>query len=288
MKKSSTHSAASVGREDAEMGAGGGNAGGVPRAEEHLDGLVKSSARTLDILELVAEHGDGLLLTDFRQRLGIPVSSLHGLLSTMVQRGYLTREDASGLYRLGPMTLRLVAAYESHIDLVAMADPIMDEIRGLTQETTSLTVLHRDFIVFIHKRAVDGAVQVVNPIGTVLPAHATGSGKVMLALLSEHELDQLYPREELQRLTPNTILTRADLNRELARVRRQGYAFDDEESAVGVWAVAACIRNAQGHPVAALSIVAPVFHVQNQDTRAWPSYVIESAAKISASLGFRM
>jgi DNA-binding IclR family transcriptional regulator len=249
-------------------------------------GDVKSAARTLQILEILAKFPEGLSLTEIEKRLGIPISSLHGLMLTLVNWDFATKTHTSNIYRLGPKLVQLALSYRSQSDLVSIVDPFMMKLKQQTAETVSLTVLQGNMILFIHKHTAEGRVQIVNPVGTRLHAHASGSGKVMLAYLSEDEIDKLYPEEELVTPTKNTIKTRSELKEELAEIKRLEYAFDKEESEIGVWAVAGCIRDPDGNPIAALSVAAPVFRLSGTDYREWPRYIIESARE--ASLQFQL
>jgi DNA-binding IclR family transcriptional regulator len=248
---------------------------------------IKSAARALDILELVAEFPDGLTLTDIGKNLDIPLSSLYGLIMTMVNKSYLIRSESTRLYCLGPRLSQIASSYRAHTDLISLADPIMDRIRQATGEATSLTLLQGDSILFIHKRITKAIVQIVNPIGTRLPAHATGSGKAMLAYLADDEIDRLYPEEELPALTPFTITTKKMLKAVLAEIRIKGYAYDNQESELGVWAVSSCIRGEDGRPEAALSVGAPLFRIQTKNYTEWHKLIKEGAQEISALLGFR-
>jgi DNA-binding IclR family transcriptional regulator len=237
------------------------------------------------VLELLGQSRGRLTLSAMGQHLGIPLSTLHGLASTLAHLGYLERDESSKTYRLGPKLGEVAAAYHVEVDLVALARATMDRVRDATGETVSLSVLEGNQIVFIDKRPGQGQVQVVNPVGTRLPAHATGAGKVMLAHLPEAEFERQYPEEHLVRLTPHTIASRRKLRQVLARIREHGYALDNQESELGVWAVAGCIRDAGGHPVGALNIVAPLFRVRGRDCTDWRVLVIDAAARVSEALG---
>jgi IclR family acetate operon transcriptional repressor len=247
--------------------------------------LVKSAVRTIDILEYIVESPDGLSLTDIQNHTRIPISSLHGLINTLVYKGYL-RVGKSHYYRPGPNLAKLAPTYRSMMDLISLADPFMVKLTQLTGETISLSVLQENMILFIHKRPGKGIIQVVNPVGTLLPAHATGTGKVILAYSPESEINKIYPREELPGITPNTIVSRRQLINVLAEVRNLGYAYDEEESVTGVWAVASCIRDHDGSPLAALSIVGPLVRLQEIDTSGWHKLVKQAAEEISLLLGF--
>jgi len=249
-------------------------------------GDVKSAARTLDILMVLAEFPEGLSLTEIEKNMGFPLSSLHGLLNTMVNRGFATKNPNTNIYRLGPRLMQIASSYRSHSNLVSIVDPIMQRLKQLTSETVSLTVLQGDVVLFVHKHPAEGRVQIVNPVGTKIYAHATGSGKIMLAYLSREELNRIYPNEELPTQTKNTIRTKTELITELAEVRQREYAYDDQESEEGLWAVASCILGQNGDPVAALSVVAPVFRLQGKDYKKWHTYLIEAAHEASIQLKF--
>lgn len=247
---------------------------------------VKSASRVLDIFELLAAAPSGYTLTDIGKRLRIPLSSLHGLTNTLVNRGYLVRNDGTMLFRLGPSLTRVASLINNQFDLIPLADPVMLRLRNELCETVSLSILEGTVIVFIHKCPAEGRIQVVNPVGTRLPAHATGSGKVMLACLPEEEIDCLYPDEFLPARTPHTITSKKALLAALADARDKGYACDNQESDLDIWAVASCIRNNKGYPIAALSVVAPIFRIHNKDFTRWHQTVRKSALEISARLGF--
>lgn len=249
-------------------------------------GIVKSAARTLEILSLLAEQPDGMTMTAIGNTLKIPLSSIHALIGTLVQMDFVLRDENSFHYRLGPKILRLASSYRAQVDLITLADTVMDRLRRDVGETISLTVLQGQMIMFIHKKSAEGAVKVVNPVGTRLYAHASGSGKVMLAYLEEGELERIFPEEQLPEVTSTTIKKKSLLKKHLAEVRTQNYAFDNEESAIGVWAVASCVRDEAGRPIAAISIVGPTSRIASKDVSSWHHIVRQAASEISSSLGF--
>jgi IclR family acetate operon transcriptional repressor len=249
--------------------------------------LVKSTARSLDILDYLAHRQDRTTLTDIHLQLRIPISSLHNIITTMVHKGYLSRDENTLSYSLGPKIGQLASRYYDQVDLIQLADPYMSRLARLTGETASLTVLRGNLVVFVHKVVGEGVRQIVNPVGTTLAAHATGSGKVMLAYLPEGELNRLYPHDQLEVFAPNTISSKRELRDELVKIAIDGYAFDDEESTPGIWAVAGCIRDRHGLPVAAISIAGLVGHIKMRNYLEWPQPVQEMTAEISTALGYR-
>jgi len=248
--------------------------------------VVRSVDRALDILELLAEFPEGLTLTDISKQLKVPLSSVHDLMGTLLYREYVSREITSSRYRFTPKFVLLASLYRSKLDLITLAEPVMARLKEATGETSSLSILQDDMIVFIHKHPAEGVIQIVNPVGTRLPAHSTGSGKVMLAQLPDERIHQLYPNDTLPQLTEYTISDRGQLMKVLEEIRKTNYAYDEEESIAGVWAVASCIRDIEGNPVAALSVVGPRFRIEKKSYKEWHSLTLEGANEISSALGF--
>jgi len=248
--------------------------------------IVKSAARTIDLLEFLASSPNGVTLTSMSRHLQIPISSMHGLVATLEDREYVVQDPISLRYQLGPGFARLTASNTANADLVLLGAPVMDRIRKTCEEAITMSVLQKDRIVFISNRPATSIVQVVNSVGTSLPAHATASGKVMLAYLPDSELERIYPADDLRPQTAKTAQKSKDLRTILEETRLKGYAYDEEESEDGVWAVASCIRNAVGYPRAALSIVVPITRVRDDKIPLWTNLVVEGAAEISAALGW--
>lgn len=247
---------------------------------------VKSAARVLDIFELLLREHKGLSLTEISERLQFPISSAHALVQTLIGRGYLLRDDHL-LIRLGPKLCQYARIFADGLDLISVADPIMEQVTRLCGQTLSLAVLEGREVVFIHKKIAQGTLHVVNPVGTRLPAHATGLGKAILALLSPRELDQLYPTDDtLEAPTPNTITDKATVIAVVDAVRKTGVAYDREESALGIFAVASAIQDHWGKPVAAASIVLPAAQADDALQRRWAALIHAAARVISYQLGY--
>jgi len=246
---------------------------------------VKSAARVLDIFELLLQEPRGFSLTEISKRLGVPGSSAHALVQTLARRGYLVRDDEL-VIRLGPKLCQYARAFADGLELVSIADPIMQQVSQLCGQTVSLAVPEGHEVVFIHKRIAGGTLHVFNPVGTRLPAHATGLGKSILALLPPEELDLLYPSPYLPPSTPNTITDKAELLLLLHRVRQEGVAYDREESNLGIFAVGSAIRDLRGRPIAAISIALPAAQANEALEPRWAALTKAAAAAISYHLGY--
>lgn len=248
---------------------------------------VKSAKRTLDILVLMTSRESRMTFTEISISLDLPRSSLHGLLSTLTESGWVTYDPPSRTYGLGIRTLEAGNAYLRTDDLPSRARPFMERIRDALDETVQLSVLDGRFNVYVAK--VDGrqALVLASAVGRRLPAHATGVGKVLLAGLDQGVLDRLLSRVSLERFTKNTLTDRASLYRRLRSIRDAGYGTDEEEYTAGVRCLAVPIRDQRGQVIAAMSVSIPVIRFDGQISARALALLLESAAALSAALGYR-
>ncbi len=236
----------------AGRGTEGVTAGGGP---DEVPASVKSAARVLDLAELLAGQRGGASFTDIRRALGIPASSCHMLLQTLLARGYLVKEERAGTYRLSRKWAQLALDYED-VDLAEQAGPVMESIWQLCGESISLAVMDHDEMLIIHKKTSRGRIRIVNPVGTRLPVHGSALGKAILASWPAPKLDAWLRGRTLAAYTPATITSPDALRRCLDEVRLAGVAYDRQESAPEILAAGAAILGEANEAVAALSIQA--------------------------------
>jgi DNA-binding IclR family transcriptional regulator len=217
---------------------------------------VKSAGRTLDLLELLAEQPRLWTLVDLARELGIPKSSLHGLLRTLTSRGWVHTDDTGNRFRLGMRALRVGAAYLDGDDTVGLIGGVLDELSRRFGETVHLGRLDGGQVVYLAKRDSVHRLRLYSAIGRRLPAHATALGKALLAEHPDPEADRMVSWP-LARLTPHTVGDRPTFHAALAGVRADGYAVDREENAEGINCLAMAVPLAVP-AVDAVSISVPV------------------------------
>ncbi|WP_204036058.1 IclR family transcriptional regulator [Micromonospora qiuiae] len=217
---------------------------------------VKSAGRTLDLLELLADQPRPWALGDLARALGIPKSSLHGLLRTLTSRGWVRTDETGTRYRLGLRALRIGAAYLDGDDQVDLLAGVLDELSRRFGEAVHLGRLDGDQVIYLAKRESVHRLRLYSAIGRRLPAHATALGKALLAEHPEHAVDRIltFP---LPRLTPHTVTDRDALHAVLAAVRTAGHAVDREENAEGIMCFAMAVPLATP-AVDAVSVSVPV------------------------------
>lgn len=216
-------------------------------------GSVKSATRTLDIIEYVVAAGRPLVAQEISNALGIPVSSLSYLLSTLVDRTYLQR--AGRRYTPGPGLERL-QAHSGSFTLEDRVAPMVRTLRVQLDETASFFVREGWEAEAIVTETSEQALRYAIETGRRLPLHALASGKALLAALPEPELDRYFVEARLDRFTDSTITSAAKLRRELADVRKTGFAVADEELSLGINGIGHVVKMG-GEVIGALSVAIP-------------------------------
>ena len=255
----------------------------------HKRDRVQSVDRALDVLEAVADGGE-LGVSEVAARTGLVVSTAHRLLASLADRGYVRQSSTHGRYRLGLKVLELASGQQAQTAaLCAAARPHLERIESVTRETTNLVILVGDRVVYVDQVAGRHSMRMFTELGSSALAHSTGSGKAMLAYATPQTIAQIYPRarEPFERLTPRTHTTLDSLIDEFARIRRRGYALDDEEHEEGVSCVAAPVFDGTGTAFAAMSISAPTSRIVHADTSELGRLLRQAAAEVSAALGYQ-
>jgi len=244
---------------------------------------VRSADRTIDLLELLAEHPGGVSFNDIIKHLNIPRSSLSGLLRTLTARRYITKTPDGKRFQLGLKVLELSASYLQGSDLLDLARQAIQKLVREFGETAQVAVLDGADVIYVATEHSQHSMRIASRIGRRLPAHATAVGKSLLAMLPDDTVNQLLPAQ-LEPLTPHTITARADLKRELALTRRLGYAYDAEEFAVGLHCIAAPILDESGRAVASISVSIPAARLHEVGISRVPAAVIDTAAEASRGI----
>ncbi len=248
---------------------------------------VKSAERTLNLLELLSEQRHGLSLADISHALRIPKSSAFQILRTLEAREYVARDRVTSRFRLDVRVFALGRAYAESMDLVREGQRVLAELSRTLDETCHLAVLAGLDVVYVAKEESSQPIRMVSAVGRRLPAHATGVGKMLLAMLDERVLNTRLKGVRLPRLTPQTITTVADLREELRVTRDRWFAFDREESTDGLRCLAAPILDQHGNVIAAISASVPAVRLPAERIPEVLWKVCDAARRVSRALGFQ-
>ncbi|GAB90702.1 IclR family transcriptional regulator [Gordonia rhizosphera] len=222
-------------------------------------------------------------VSEVATEIGVPRSSAHALLSSLVDIGLLQCRSR-GRYRIGWRIVELNQTLQGTVDVKTCAAPILQSLSEQYGETTHLAIMERYQVMYVDKVLGNHVINVSGArIGSRLDAHCSAVGKAMLAYRDPSEIDRNVTNKPLRRFTSSTITDPDALSRELQAVLRQGCAVDAGEAVPEVHCVAAPIRDEMGVVVAAISITAPASRfmaAQHEFRRA----VIAAAGAVTKSL----
>ncbi|WP_460957198.1 IclR family transcriptional regulator domain-containing protein [Parasphingorhabdus pacifica] len=221
-------------------------------AEERGEHFVKSFERGLAVLRAFSAERPALTLTEVAEDANLTRAGARRFLLTLVDLGYLRAEGRK--FTLAPRVLEFGYAYLSGRPLPKLADPHLHRLAEELRESTSVAVLDGDDIYYVARVPSSRLLSVAITVGTRFPAHATSMGKVLLAGLSEEELDARVARMELTKLTARTITSATELRAEIQQVRARGWAVSDGELEEGLHGVAAPLRDRSARVVAAVNV----------------------------------
>jgi IclR family KDG regulon transcriptional repressor len=250
-------------------------------------GEVQSLSRAFSLLEAIAETPEGVGLTQLSRITGLHSSTAFHLLKTMVGLGYIRQGEENKRYFIGSALFCLASAAQNEVQLVTAANRVLRELSMKTGIQTLFGLRAGTQMVVVAKADGNGAFQISDGIGGMRPAHCTGMGKIMLASMSEQELEVYLASYELKAFTGNTITEKTGLLRELAEVRRSGLAFDDAEFHPELRCMAACVRDLSGNVIGALAMSGPSWRLSLQALQATSGTLREAADTLSGERGYR-
>lgn len=261
----------------------------TPATTPAATGQVQSLQRGLRLLELIAEAHGSVALTDLAQQAGLPNSTTHRLLSTMQQQGFVQQVGDLGLWTIASHAFFVGSSFLQSRNLLAIVHPILRRLMEDSGETVNLAVLDvSDFqAVIIDQVQCTQLMRMSAPIGGKLPMHASGAGKAFLSTVSDAHLVELLHKKGLHSYTPHTRSNPNNLKEELAHIRKQGFSFDDEEHALGLRCIAACIYDEHQEAFAAISISGPVSRITDDRVIEIGALVIKAAKEVTLAYGGR-
>jgi DNA-binding IclR family transcriptional regulator len=246
---------------------------------------VQSVDRAIIVMELLSRRGwSGV--TEVANELDIHKSTAYRLLTTLRDRGLVEQDAVTEKYRLGFGLVALASSVTADLDVARCSRPVCDRLAEQTRETVTVAVLEGDDGIILHQSNSGSSALSVSWEGRHTPLHATAAGKIFLHYMPEDQRRRLLKRP-LQRYTGSTIARPAALQEELRAGGDRGYWYTVEELEVGLNAVAAPIRCANGAVVAAVSVSGPAFRLPEESFEEVGGLTAQAAAEISWCLGFR-
>jgi DNA-binding IclR family transcriptional regulator len=246
---------------------------------------VPALERGLEILRLFKRTRATISPPEIARDLGIPRSTVHRLVLTLERMGFLRRVERGAAYALGPAVLSIGFEYLGSLDIVQLSGAVLARLRDETNCSTHLAVRNGTDMVYLSRCASHAGITSNVNVGSVLPAHATVIGRMMLADLTRDELASLYGARKLEAYTEHTPTSFAALEKLLNEDRRRGHAISRAFFERGVTSVAAPVRDHSGRAVAAINAVAAGPAPDDFVRGTLKDRVLRAAAEISAMLG---
>ena len=255
--------------------------GDDPRQREFVQGLQRGFAV---VKAFSADGGRRLTVADVAGRTGLTRAVARRYLLTLQELGYVVHDGSH--FTLTPRILDLGFTYLATVDVANIAQPFMERIVHTLRESCSIAVLDGHDAVYVARVAAKRIMSINLVVGSRLPAHATSMGKVLLANLSDAELDEYFRTAPLQRLTERTIGDEQTLRAALKLVRERGWAFADQESEDGVRTVAVPLFDRNMRVEAAMNVSGHASRVPMKELRSrYLPVLMETANEISRALG---
>jgi DNA-binding IclR family transcriptional regulator len=249
-------------------------------------GRTRSVQRALSLLEILGSYSRSVGISELSSQVELPVSTVHRLLATLVDAGFVFQNSEDGKYQVGLRAFQVGRAYLHQTTLLDVARLAMRELSSKSGESVNLAVRDGNYAVYVDQVESYQVLKLFTRTGSRVSLHCTGVGKVFLASFSRDEVEAYLSETELVPRTPNTIADPDTLRPHLENIRKRGYAIDDEEFEVGVRCVAAPIYDYRDEVVAALSVSGPAQRVTRSSVIQIAELVTEAANNISRQLGY--
>ena len=245
--------------------------------------IIQSVAKAMQLLDLLAAAKAPMGLAEISQETGWPKSTVHGLLSTMRDYSVVAQDD-QGRYMLGIRLFEYGCTLSGSWTILEAARPHIQHISYETGQTVFLSILDRGEVITLDHAESRIGLEIVAEVGCRLPVHCTSQGKLFLAHMSEAERVNTLARNPLEAFTDHTITTRPQLQKELEKIRRDGYAIENGEYKTGLRSVAAPVFDADGRVSYAIGIIGMFRHIETELFTKAIKVVCEAAEKISKEM----
>jgi IclR family acetate operon transcriptional repressor len=246
---------------------------------------VQSVDRALSIIETLAEDDEGYRLSDLAIRTGLSTSTVHRLLGTLENRRFVQFDRSQSKWHVGARCFTVGATFARRRNFAAQAIPYLRKLRDLTRETANLAVVDDEFIVVLTRMESREIMRSLTKLGGRVAMVASGVGKAVLATYSDDDVSAIIHHHGMPRLTEKSIVRPGELFKELEKIRRQGYAVDDEEACMGLRCVAAVVYNDCAEPLAAISVSGMTGRLTDERLPQLGQTVREVAAELTVALG---
>ncbi len=245
---------------------------------------IKSIVKAFRLMELLVTKNE-FQLAELCRLLKSPKTTIHRMLLTLKSLGYVQQNPQSLGYMASVKIFELGGKVAQNLNLIQIAKPLMIKLSEKTGETINLGILDDTDIICIDKVESKQHLKLDQPIGSRAKAYHTGLGKAVLAYLSEGDRARIFSNHTITLGTSKSLKTVSAIEKDLERVREQGYSVDNGEYITGVACVGAPVFDHNSKVVAGLSIAGPALRINERNIESLAKLVKETAALISKELG---
>lgn len=225
-----------------------------------------------------------MTVEEIARSIGMPIPTAYRFVTTLREKGLLEREARSGHYSLGLKLLELEGVIHSKMDLESVSIPLLKELAATSGETVQLTVINSDRGICTYVEESSSPLRMAPEKGGVLPLNAGASVQVILAFLPEEDQKRIF-RRPLERFTDHTIINAEELERRLAKIRKQGYGMTFGEVYLGSVGIASPIFDRSDRVIASVAISGPIQRMTKERREVIRREVVRVAHRISRTLG---
>ncbi len=243
---------------------------------------VATNLRTLMILEAVSTSSEPVTPTEINRAIGLPKQSIHRLCQTMVDEGFLIRDTSGKRLRPSPRTLKMAQGLFITREAQIARNLILHELSRATRETVNFVVPETNGMMYLDRVETDWLFRIELPIGSRVPFQYTASGKCFLASLDERSLEQILGALTFEQRTANSIVDRETLERELDKIREQGFSIDNEELFEGMVALAVPVVHTDGRFFAAVAFHGPTQRLDHETLTKHLGTMQDGARRLAA------
>ena len=246
---------------------------------------VQSIVRAFNIIETIAEHNNSMTITELSQKVTLHKSTVHRLLNTLIQLGYVKQNAQTSQYELTLKCFEIGVSIVKQNDLISVARPYLEALRDLSGEVVHLVIPDDKEIIYIDKVESTQTLRMHSFVGKRAPLYCTAVGKAILADQPSQAIENYWQSIDPIKYTPNTIVTLDAFFDELSQIKIEGISFDNEEQESGIRCIAVSLKNYSGETIGALSISGPLGRMTDDKMALIKPELLKIKLQISKQIG---
>lgn len=260
----------------------------IHKKKDKASYIIKTVLNSLELLEAFKGEKPELGVSELSKILKLHKNKIFRLLATLEHMGYIEQDPFTENYRLGLKSLELGQSFIHHLRLLSIAKPVLKELVNKIKESAYVGVIREKNVIYLDIVEAEQVLKVASRVGNMLPIYATAIGKSQIAFEAKDSVEKLLPAQ-LNAFTKNTITDKDNLFMELEKIKKQGYAIDNEELDEGIICVGAPLRDYTTHIIGGISISAPVIRTSPEKLKNLIiPLTIEASRTISGKLGYEI